>query len=209
MSALFLKRFLRNPFQVASIVPSSKALIRRVAAKLDYSGPRVIAEYGPGEGCHTREIVRRMHPDSQLILFELDPELAQHLDEQFRADRRVTVLNADCATLAAELARRGHAHCDYIVSGIPFSILEPAKKRDLLRCTFDSLAPHAASAFIIYQVTNELVGHCRHFSRVESQYCLQNLPPMFVTKFYKTANGHTHAHTNGANGHHLNGNGRH
>ena len=209
MSAIFLKRFLKRPFQVASIIPSSRTLIRRVADKMDFSQPRVIAEYGPGEGCHTREIARRMHPDSHLILFELDPELAQHLTGQFRDDRRVTVLHADCATLAAELARRGHAHCDYVVSGIPFSILEPQKKRELLRSTFDSLAPHAAAAFIIYQVTNELVGHCRHFSRVESQYCLQNLPPMFVTKFYKTANGHSQRLVNGTNGHHVNGNGRH
>ena len=32
----------------------------------------------------------------------------------------------------SELARRGIAHCDYIVSGIPFSILEIKKKRALL-----------------------------------------------------------------------------
>lgn len=127
MSAIFLKRFLQRPFQVASIIPSSRTLIRRVADRMDLSQPRVIVEYGPGEGCHTREIVRRMHPDSHLILFELDPELAQHLKDQFRADRRVTVLNADCATLSDALARRGHPHCDYIVSGIPFSILEPEK----------------------------------------------------------------------------------
>ena len=211
MSAIFLKRFLQRPFQVASIIPSSRTLIRRVADKMDLTKPRVIVEYGPGEGCHTREIVRRMHPDSQMILFELDPELAEHLGEQFRDDPRVTVLNADCATLATVLAEHGHAHCDYIVSGIPFSILEPAKKRALLRSTFDVLASHAGAAFIIYQVTNELVAHCRHFSRIESQYCLQNLPPMFVTKFYKTANGSAHgpATSNGKNGQHVNGHSRH
>jgi phospholipid N-methyltransferase len=168
---------------------------------MDFTQPRIIVEYGPGEGCHTREIVRRMHPDSRVILFELDTELAGHLTAQFRDDSRVTVLNADAANLAQELAQRGHAHCDYIVSGIPFSILDPEKKRALLRHTYDSLAPHDSAAFIIYQVTNELVGHCRHFPRVESEYCLQNLPPMFVTKYYKTANGHAH----GKNGHALNG----
>ena len=208
MSAIFLKRFLQRPLQVASIIPSSRTLIRRVAAKMDFSQPRIIAEYGPGEGCHTREIVRRMHPDSRLILFELDPEFAGHLEDQFRGDNRVTVLNSDAAHLCEELTRRGHEHCDYIVSGIPFSILDPEKKRQLLRRTFDSLAPRDHSAFIIYQVTNELVGHCRHFPRVESEYCLQNLPPMFVTKFYKTANGHAHGR-NGHNGHSKNGNGRH
>ncbi len=197
MSAIFLKRFLQRPLQVASIIPSSRALIRRVAGKMDLSKPRVVIEYGPGEGCHTREILGRKHPDSQLILFELDAELAGHLEDQFRGDRRVTVLNSDACRLSEQLVKRGHRHCDYIVSGIPFSILDAEKKRELLRSTFDSLAPHDDAAFIIYQVTNELVGHCRHFPRVESEYCLQNLPPMFVTKYYKTANGHAH----GRNGH--------
>ncbi len=192
--------------QVASIVPSSGTLIRKVAGKMDFTQPRVIAEFGPGEGCHTREIVRRMHPDSVLLLFELDAELAQHLKHQFRDDRRVTVINGDAARLPEELAERNLPHCDYVVSGIPFSILEPTKKRQLLRNIFDSLAPEHHAAFIIYQVTNELVQHCRHFPRVESEYCLRNIPPMFVTKYYKTANGHSNGSTNGRK---VNGNGRH
>ena len=190
MSAIFLKRFLQRPFQVASIIPSSRTLVQRVADTMELTKPRIIAEYGPGEGCHTREIARRMHPDSRLLLFELDPELAQHLAEQFRVDPRITVFHSDAANLASALLQRGYRHCDYIVSGIPFSILEGEKKRELLRNTFDALAPHDDAAFVIYQVTNELVRHCSYFPRIESKYCLQNIPPMFVTKFYKTANGH-------------------
>lgn len=203
MSAIFLKRFLKNPFQVASIVPSSKTLIRRVADKLDHSRPRIIAEYGPGEGCHTREIVRRMHPESKLLLFELDHELSGHLTTQFAADPRVSVHHMDCAKLPEVLAQRGLTHCDYVVSGIPFSILEKAKKREILENTHAALAPEAHSAFIIYQVTNELRtrGHCDHFEKAESQYCLVNLPPMFVTKFYKHGSNGSNG-KNGKNGSH-------
>jgi hypothetical protein len=50
VSTLFFKQFLKRPFQIASIIPSSKALVERVASKMDFSQPRVIAEYGPGEG---------------------------------------------------------------------------------------------------------------------------------------------------------------
>src|SRR5690349_18241444 len=79
MSALFFKRFLQRPFQVASIIPSSKALVKKVARKMDFSEPRIIAEYGPGEGVHSREIARRMSADSQLLLFELDPAFSRDL----------------------------------------------------------------------------------------------------------------------------------
>lgn len=187
MSAIFLKRFLRSPFKVASIVPSSKTLIRKVSDKMDHRSPRVIAEYGPGEGCHTREIAKRMHPKSHLLLFEIDPELCGHLTKQFASDPRVSVHNQDCANLPEVLSQKGLSHCDYIVSGIPFSILEKDKKREILDKTFDVLAPESHTAFIIYQVTNELRtrGHCDHFARAESEYCLRNMPPMFVTKFFK------------------------
>ena len=43
MSALFFKRFLQSPFQIASIMPSSKALVKKVARKMDFSHPRIIA----------------------------------------------------------------------------------------------------------------------------------------------------------------------
>ena len=195
--------------QVASIVPSSRMLIKRVAGKFDFSKPRVIVEFGPGEGCHTREIIKRMHPDSRLLLFELDPELANFLRHQFRDDPRIFVINTDAAELGQELNRRGFSHCDYVVSGIPFSTMPIDKKRELLRCIFESLAPTSGAAFIIYQVTNELRGHgSKIFPRIQSEYCLQNIPPMFVTVFYKQAlNGHG-SNGNG-NGNGSNGNGKH
>ncbi|HEY6206889.1 MAG TPA: methyltransferase domain-containing protein [Chthoniobacterales bacterium] len=184
MSVLFFKRFLQRPLQVASIIPSSRALVERVAAKMDFSQPRVIAEYGPGEGVHSREIARRMSADSQLLLFELDAAFSRDLERQFADDPRVHVVHGDAARLPQELARRGFAHCDYILSGIPFSILKIDKKRSLLRKTHDALAP--GGSFIIYQVTNELKQHATLFDCVESEYFLQNIPPMFITVFQKS-----------------------
>jgi len=163
MSVLFFKRFLQRPFQIASIVPSSKALVERVARKMDFSQPRVIAEYGPGEGVHSREIARRMSPDSHLLLFELDAALSHNLELQFAGDRRVHVIHGDAARL--------------------FSILKIDKKRALLRKTHDSLAP--GGSFIIYQVTNELKQHAKLFEHTDSEYFLQNIPPMFITVFHK------------------------
>jgi phospholipid N-methyltransferase len=196
MSALFFKRFLQRPFQIASIVPSSRALVERVSDKIDFHRARVIAEYGPGEGVHTREIARRMRPDAQLLIFELDPAFSRDLERQFADDPRVHVVNRDAATLPDELLRRGIGPCDYILSGIPFSILNLEKKRALLQKTHDSLAPNGS--FIIYQVTNELKQHATIFEHADSEYFLQNIPPMFITVFRKAVkqlqqhNGHAH-----------------
>src|SRR5947207_7106088 len=154
VSTLFFKRFLKRPFQIASIVPSSRALVERVASKMDFTKPRVIAEYGPGEGVHSREIARRMTPDSHLLLFELDAALARTLERQFASDPRVHVIHGDAASLPFELKRRGFTSCDYILSGIPFSILKIEKKRALLRKTYDAVKP--VGNYIVYLGRYEL-----------------------------------------------------
>ena len=191
MSVLFFKRFLQRPFQVASIVPSSKALVEKVASKMNFDRARVIAEYGPGEGVHSREIARRMRDDATLLLFELDPAFSRDLARQFSDDPRVHVINGDASTITNELHRRRLPACDHILSGIPFSILEKSKKRTLLQRTYDALAP--GGSFVIYQVTNELRDHATMFDNAQSEYCLQNIPPMFITVFGKVShNGHAH-----------------
>ena len=200
MSALaFLKRFIARPAQVASLVPSSKAVTKKVADRFDFSVRRVVVEFGPGEGCHTRELLRRASHDSQFFLFELDPELARLLERQFAADRRVHIIHGDAALLTQELTRRGIEQCDYVISGIPFSLLEINKKRHLLRGVYDSLAP--GGMFVIYQVTDELRRHALPlFQRAESEYCLLNFPPYFIISFFKEPKDLVAAGTNGKNG---------
>ncbi|HWB59631.1 MAG TPA: rRNA adenine N-6-methyltransferase family protein [Chthoniobacteraceae bacterium] len=214
MSVLFFKRFLTRPLQVASIIPSSKQMTRRIMSKFDFSEPRVIVEYGPGEGCHTREIVQRMHPGSTLLLLELDAELASHLRRQFRSNPDIHVINAGADEILNELKKRGFDYCDYVVSGIPFSTMEINKKRALLKKTYDALSPKLTSAFIIYQFTNELRQHATIFPRAQTEYFLQNIPPNFITAFYKMPlNGNGNGNGNGTshNGHSpsaaMNGNG--
>src|SRR5258708_38392329 len=106
MSALFFKRFLKRPFQIASIVPSSKALVERVADKIDFDGARVIAEYGPGEGVHSREIARRMRRGCQLVVFEADPAFFCALSRPFCSGARVHVINVKSGSPRLEMRKQ-------------------------------------------------------------------------------------------------------
>jgi phospholipid N-methyltransferase len=187
MSLVFLKSFFRRPLQVASVVPSGRALVERVARRFDFTAPRRIVELGAGDGAHTRELTRRMAPGSQLLVFELDPDLAGHLRAAFADDDRVEVIQGDATSLADELRARGWEHCDYVLSGIPFSLLPIGKKQALIQVIHAWLKPEAHAAFVIYQVTAELRDHAPMFPRQHSEYCLQSLPPMFVISFFKCA----------------------
>lgn len=185
MSALaFIKEFITRPAQVASLIPSSKAVTKKILDRFDLSKKCVFVEFGPGEGCHTRELLRQSTPDSEFLLFEINHTLARHLEQQFKHDKRVHVIHGDAATLPQELAKRGISQCDYVLSGIPFSLIDIEKKRHMLKGVYDSLK--AGGIFVIYQVTDELRRHALPlFQRAHSEYCLLNFPPYFIISFFK------------------------
>lgn len=183
MSLLFFKRVLANPIRVGYLVPSSGFLTRRTAKLIDFSKPRVIVELGPGEGCHTRQIVRRMNPDSRLILIELDAHFAAHLKSQFSHDERVTVVQADALHMLEALRDLGISDPDYIVSGIPFTIMERGLRENLLSNIYQSMGPE--TVFITYQFSLELSQH-RFFDLSRSEHCLFNLPPLQVMQLRKS-----------------------
>lgn len=185
MSAILFRRFLARPLQVAYVLPSSKALIKRVLEHINFSGTKTLVEFGGGEGCYTREIVKRLGPDSRLLVFELDPQLAEHLRKQFRNDPRVSIFQSDAAHFRDELQKLGLPCADYVISGIPFSYIEARKKREILQAVHEGLS--AEGLFLVYQVTMELKGHARMFAACEVEYFLANIPPMFVLAFHKTA----------------------
>lgn len=185
MSAtLLFRRFLANPMKIAYVVPSSKGMVKRVLERMDFGKARVFVEFGGGEGCYTRQIVRRMSDDSRLLVFELDPHLAEHLRSQFRDDPRVLVYQSDAALFRDELHKLGLKHADYVISGIPFSYIEPKAKRVILHSVHDGLSTEGL--FIVYQVSMELKGHARMFPGCDVEYFLANIPPMFILAFHKS-----------------------
>ncbi len=184
MSLLFFKRLLANPIRVGYLVPSSGFLTRKTAKRIDFSKPRVVVELGPGEGCHSRQIVRRMDPGSRLILIELDDHFAAHLSKQFAHDQRVTVVHADAMHLAETLEELGITNPDYIYSGIPFTIMEKSMREQLLAKIALAMGPD--TVFITYQVST-MIGDHELFDLSRSEQCLFNVPPIKVLELRKAA----------------------
>jgi phospholipid N-methyltransferase len=184
MSLLFFKRVLANPVRVGYIVPSSRFLTRRTAKFIDFSKNRTVVELGPGEGCHTRRIVRRMNAGSRLILIELDEPFARHLERQFAHDPRVSVVNANALQLVETLENLGASQPDYIVSGIPFTIMERELKEKLLASIAGSMGPE--SRFITYQASLQISTH-ESFDLVRREHCMLNVPPLHVMELRKSA----------------------
>jgi phospholipid N-methyltransferase len=130
-----------------------------------------------------------MDRDSQLFLFELDPAFSRDLERQFADDPRVHVINRDAASLSEELALAASRSA---ITFCPASLQHSRDQKETRSCSRIPTTRSSGRAFIIYQVTNELRQHATFFDRAESEYCLQNIPPMFITVFQKaqTRNGH-------------------
>ena len=63
----FFMEFLKYPFQIGSIVPSSRFLERRIVETSGIKSAKTVAELGPGIGGTTRAILRAMAKDARLL----------------------------------------------------------------------------------------------------------------------------------------------
>src|SRR5260221_12306347 len=101
---LFAKNFIQHPLMLGSLIPSSRFLIDRLLAKVDWTRARTVVEYGPGVGTITAQILARMQPNSRLIVFEMNEDFVGYLARAF-PDPRLHVVHWSAETVQMELDR--------------------------------------------------------------------------------------------------------
>jgi len=159
---LFARNFLRHPKMLGSIVPSSRFLVRRLLAPIDWSEARVIVEYGPGIGVVTWQILRNMRPDAALIVIETNPEFVAFLRSAI-TDVRLKVVEGSADKVVEILRDAGYSRADYIISGIPFSTMAPDVRERTLRYTNLALAP--GGVFLVFQFSARVLRDLRRIFR--------------------------------------------
>lgn len=173
--ALFARNFIRYPRMLGSIIPSSSFLIQRLLRQADWTRARVVVEYGPGVGTFTREILRRLGPDAVLVVLETNEEFVAYLERSIR-DPRLHVVHASAADVEQVLEARGLGRADYVVAGIPFSMLPDAQRQRILQATRDVLQPEGA--LLVYQFSPRVLPHLeRVFSEVRRGFEPLNVLP--------------------------------
>src|SRR3546814_3833506 len=91
---MFARGFLKNPVMVGSVIPSSRFLIEKMLAPVEWARADVFVEYGPGVGTITRPILNRLKPDAKLIVIDTNPDFCEYLRHEFNEDRKSTRLNS-------------------------------------------------------------------------------------------------------------------
>ncbi|MCA9008016.1 MAG: hypothetical protein KDA70_22285, partial [Planctomycetaceae bacterium] len=70
----FLRGFFENPLQVASFVPSSGYLQRKLSSLACLQSARCVVELGPGTGETTKALLDAIPADTQLLCVEVVSE---------------------------------------------------------------------------------------------------------------------------------------
>ena len=181
----FFQGFLRRPFEVGSIIPSSRFLERRITRAAGLRDARLVVELGPGTGGTTRAFLREMHPEAKLLAIEINADFVPVLERI--ADPRLIVQHGSATEVRGILEKHGLDAPDVILSGIPFSTMPRTLGRDIVQSVSDALDP--GGLFVAYQVRDrvEMLGR-EVFGSASVQTELLNVPPMRVYRWAKTAN---------------------
>jgi phospholipid N-methyltransferase len=172
---LFAKNFLQHPRMLGSLIPSSRFLVDRLLAKVDWARARTIVEYGPGVGTITAHILSRMSPHTRLVVFEMNEDFVCYLKRSF-PDPRLHVVHGSAANVQRELDWLKLDGADYIISGIPFTTMPVKLREKIMAESRDALRP--GGAVLVYQFTRAVLPYLRsHFKQIDQDFEPRNILP--------------------------------
>jgi len=180
----FVRGFLKHPVMVGSIIPSSRVLIEKMLAPVDWENTKLFVEYGPGVGTFTRPILEKLRPDATLITIDTNAEFTAFLKDSID-DPRLTTVTGSAADVEKILADRGFEHADYILSGLPFSTLPPGVGDRIAAAT--SRVIRTGGAFLVYQFSPKVRDFIApHFDKIDRGFEWINVPPATLFWAWKT-----------------------
>ena len=175
---LFFSTFIKYPKEIGSVVPSSKFLINGILKNINFENARYIAEYGPGTGRITAEILKKARKDAKILCFEINKKFCDYLKKNIK-DKRVMVINDSAENIKKYLKRFGIPKIDYIVSSLPFSLIPDEKKCIIIEETKNML--NSNGKFVLYQNLNRLKKHLyNYFPEISVKFVPLNIPPSFI-----------------------------
>ena len=177
--SLFLRRWLANPLQMGSIVPSSPALGRRIAALVERRGEEVVVELGAGTGAITRALLEGGVPPDRLVVVEIVPDMARHLARSFPG---VTVIEGDAFALADALPAALKGRVGTAICGIPLVLL-PVEQQRRFVAAVEAVAPGRGFLLYTYCITSPLNGRTLGLTARREAWTPLNLPPASVWRY--------------------------
>lgn len=188
----FLAEFIRKPFEIGAIAPSSVHLARKMVEGVDFSKVKQIVEFGPGTGVFTQQIAARMSATTGYFAIEINALMVERYRARFP---RLRIHQDSVANVAGLCAQEGvkPGGVDAIFSGLPWASFPDALQDDTLKGVIDVLRPGGELITFGYHIGTVLAAGKRFYKRLpqvfskvtRSEYVWRNLPPAFVVRCVK------------------------
>jgi phosphatidylethanolamine/phosphatidyl-N-methylethanolamine N-methyltransferase len=174
----FLKEFFKANRMVGSVLPSSRFLSKKMLQPIDFKKAKVLIELGPGTGVFTKELLRQMPTNCQLVVIELNDAFFSDLQKKFQAPN-VHLIHGSAAEITAILQRLQLPKADFILSSLPLSNFPAALRSSILEEVKQNMQPEGK--LIQFQYSRGLKKlYGAHFEKVSIDYTVLNFPPAFI-----------------------------
>jgi phospholipid N-methyltransferase len=163
---------------VGSLIPSSRFLATKMLKNIPFEQAKVIVELGPGTGIFTEKIMKRLNPDTHLVVIELNDEFHQKLAAKTHQEN-CHIVHGSASDLEKILSDLGLGKADCIVSSLPFSNFPKEIRVSIMQAVLHCLI--TSGTFIQFQYTLQSKKHFKSlFNNVAIDYAAFNFPPAFV-----------------------------
>lgn len=176
---MFFRRWLANPLQMGSVVPSSSTLCRHVATQVRRAPDQAVVELGAGTGVISRALLGAGVPAEKLMVVEIVPAMAAHLR---RVLPGVRVIEGDARLLPELIPARWHDRIGSIVCGIPLVLLPTAEQRRFIDA-IEAVAPGRGFLHYSYCVTSPLPWRKHGLAAKREAWTPLNFPPASVWRY--------------------------
>lgn len=181
--AMFFRRWIANPLQMGSVIPSSPSLCRRVARAVRRDPTEVVIELGAGTGVISRALLEAGLPANRLIVVEIAHEMARHLRQELPG---VTVIEGDARDLARLIPAHWHGRVGTVICGVPMVLLPLAEQRRFTRA-IDAVAPGRGFLHYSYCATSPLPARKLNLAGERTAWTAFNFPPASVWRYVPVA----------------------
>ena len=179
-AGLFFRRWMANPLQMGSIVPSSPALCRRVARHAHASANEAIIELGAGTGVVSQALLAAGVAPSRLFVVEIVRDMADHLRAELPTE--ANVIEGDARRLPALIPGEWHGKIGTVVVGIPLVLLPFAEQRRFIDA-IEAVAPGRGFILYTYCITSPLPWKKHGLVAKREAWTPLNFPPASVWRY--------------------------
>jgi len=181
----FLQAFLKNPFKVGAITPSSPELAQKMTEDISPNENEIILELGVGTGAITK-VLQEIVPNRESYLgIELDKDLVKSLKRKFP---ELKIVRGNACEVFALHQKANLGKVGYIISCLPFvsipneigeKILQEIDKFMAQGCVFRTFQ-YAHGYYMPSAIKLREYMERRYGKAQKSQLIMKNVPPAYT-----------------------------